>query len=80
MILVDEPVSSLAPDTAQTIMEILRKINRDKKVTILCNLHVPQLARQYGQRGLVLRKGELVVDGPPSELSEAAVQSIYSGN
>jgi phosphonate transport system ATP-binding protein len=80
MILVDEPVSSLDPDTAQTIMEILRKINRDQKVTILCNLHVPELARQYGQRILGLRKGELVFDGPPSDLSEAAVKSIYSGN
>jgi phosphonate transport system ATP-binding protein len=80
MILVDEPVSSLDPDTAQTIMGILRKINRDQNVTILCNLHVPELARQYGQRILGIRKGELVFDGPQSELSEAAVQSIYSGN
>jgi phosphonate transport system ATP-binding protein len=80
MILADEPVSSLDPDTAQTIMEILNKINRDRKVTVLCNLHVPELARQYGQRILGLRKGELVFDGSPTELSESAVQSIYSGN
>ncbi len=80
MILADEPVSSLDPDTAQTIMEILSKINREKKVTILCNLHVPELARQYGHRILGLRKGELVFDGSPTELSESAVRSIYSGN
>ena len=80
MILTDEPVSSLDPDTAQTIMEILSKINRERKVTILCNLHVPELARQYGQRILGLRKGELVFDGSPAELSESAVRSIYSGN
>ena len=80
MILADEPVSSLDPDTAQTIMEILSKINRERKVTILCNLHVPELARQYGQRILGLRNGELVFDGSPAELSESAVRSIYSGN
>jgi phosphonate transport system ATP-binding protein len=80
MILADEPVSSLDPDTAQIIMGILKKINREQKVTVLCNLHVPELARQYGQRILGLRKGELVFDGLPEELTESAVQSIYSGN
>ena len=46
IILADEPVASLDPATARTILDILRRINREDGVTILCNLHLPELARE----------------------------------
>ena len=76
LILADEPVSSLDPATARTIMEILREINLREGVAILCNLHLPELAREFGKRIIALKEGAIVYDGPPDEsLDEAAFYS-----
>ncbi|MCH8208179.1 MAG: phosphonate ABC transporter ATP-binding protein [Nitrospinae bacterium] len=76
LILADEPVSSLDPATARNIMEILREINLQEGVTILCNLHLPELAREFGKRIIALKEGAIVYDGPPDEsLDEAAFYS-----
>ena len=76
LILADEPVSSLDPATARTIMEILREINLREGVAILCNLHLPQLAREFGKRIIALKEGAIVYDGPPAELLDEA--ALYS--
>lgn len=74
LILADEPVSSLDPTTARNIMEILREINLQEGVTVICNLHLPELAREFGKRIIALKDGALVYDGPPDEsLDEAAL-------
>ncbi len=77
LILADEPVSSLDPSTARTILDILQKINRDRGVTILCNLHLPELAKEYGSRVLVLKAGELIFDDLPERLDFGNTRDIY---
>ena len=77
LILVDEPVSSLDPTTAKSIMNLLREINETKGVTILCSLHLPDLAREYGHRVIVLKKGKIVFDGAPKKLNETMIESFY---
>lgn len=77
LILADEPVSSLDPSTARTIMDILQKINRDRGVTILCNLHLPELAKEYGSRIMVLKAGEVVFDDLPEHLDLSKTRDIY---
>ncbi|MFQ5449858.1 MAG: phosphonate ABC transporter ATP-binding protein [Nitrospinaceae bacterium] len=77
LILADEPVSSLDPSSARNIMDILKNINQQEGVTILCNLHSPELARKYAQRILALKAGRLVFDGPPEKLSEESIRTIY---
>ena len=76
IILADEPVSSLDPASVKSIMETLREINLRDGVTIICNLHLPQLAREYGQRIIGLRNGSLVFDGPAESFNED--EAIYS--
>ncbi len=75
IILADEPVSSLDPAAARSIMETLREINLRDRVTIICNLHLPQLAREFAQRIIGLRKGVIVFDGPPQSFKDD--QDIY---
>ncbi len=75
VILADEPVSSLDPSAARGIMETLRDINTLDGVTIICNLHMPQLAREFGRRVIGLRKGRIVFDGPPEDYKDD--QIIY---
>jgi len=80
IILADEPVSSLDPATSISIMDILRDINRKEGVTILCNLHLPELAREYGDRVLALKDGQMVYDGGPENLDQAMAEKIYATN
>jgi phosphonate transport system ATP-binding protein len=77
IILADEPVASLDPATSRTILDILRLINREDGVTVLCNLHLPELAREYGQRLIAMKEGEIVYDGPPEGLTPNLVDDLY---
>ncbi len=80
IILADEPVSSLDPATTISIMDILRDINKKDGVTILCNLHLPELARKYGDRVMALKDGQIVYDGDPKNLDPTMTENIYSTN
>lgn len=70
IILADEPVSSLDPASVKSIMETLREINNRDGVTIICNLHLPELAKEYGHRIIGLKKGRIVFDGPVKDFIE----------
>ena len=77
LILADEPVSSLDPVSAKTIMDLLRVINQKNRVPIICNLHLPDLAREYAQRLLVLRDGKIVFDGVPKQMDSSRLEALY---
>jgi len=77
LILADEPVSSLDPSTARTILEILKNINERDGVSLLVNMHQPDLAREYGRRILAMKNGELIFDGSPDSLTAAEIQNLY---
>ncbi len=77
LILADEPVSSLDPSLARSILGILKKINENDKTAIICNLHQPELAKEFANRILVLEEGQLVFDGTPDELGESFNEGIY---
>ena len=77
MLLADEPIASLDPRNAARVMDSLRAINREEGLTILCNLHTLDAARQYCQRILGLAKGRVVFDGAPAELTPAVMRAIY---
>jgi phosphonate transport system ATP-binding protein len=77
IILADEPVASLDPATSRTILNILRRINQEDGVTILCNLHLPELAREYAQRLIAMKDGEVIYDGPPGGLTSEMSDQLY---
>lgn len=77
LLLADEPVSSLDPASSRAILDILREINVKDGATILCNLHLPELAREYAGRIVALKKGEVVFDGEPGGFDGRAAQFLY---
>ena len=77
LILVDEPVSSLDPASAKNIMDLLREINQKNGAIILCSLHLPDLAKQYGHRIIFLKDGKIVFDGVPDKFNETMIESFY---
>ncbi len=77
IILADEPVASLDPVNSQAVMDALRQINRERGITVLCNLHSVPLARAYCDRAIALAAGQVVYDGPVSGLDDATLAHIY---
>jgi phosphonate transport system ATP-binding protein len=77
MILADEPVASLDPVLAHSIMQYLEDITRTDGVTVLCSLHFLDLVHRYGQRVIALNEGRLVFEGLPSEIDDAMFKDIY---
>lgn len=80
LILADEPVSSLDPASSRQIMELLTEFNEKDGVTLLCNLHLPALAREFGSRILALSEGRVIYDGPAGDLSETELHAFYDSN
>jgi phosphonate transport system ATP-binding protein len=66
VILADEPVASLDPDTAAHVLELLCNLARSRRITLLCSLHQPELARRYFDRILRIEKGRAVGVATPT--------------
>lgn len=79
VILADEPVASLDPKTARLVLQYLRDATRELGITVLCNLHQVDYAREFGDRIVGLAHGRLVYDGDASNMTEADLQRIYPG-
>jgi phosphonate transport system ATP-binding protein len=77
IILGDEPVSSLDPKLSRLVLDTLKRICREDEITALVSLHTLELTREYTDRVVGLRAGEIVFDGPTSKLSDSAANAIY---
>ncbi|WP_018931727.1 phosphonate ABC transporter ATP-binding protein [Gracilibacillus lacisalsi] len=77
LILADEPVASLDPPTSHQVMKYLKQINREDKITTIVNLHFIDMAMEYADRIIGMRAGEVVFDGPASEVTEQTFEEIY---
>jgi phosphonate transport system ATP-binding protein len=79
IILADEPISALDQKSAKKVMEILEKINKELKVTIIANLHHLEIAEKYCNRIIGINGGRVIFDGKASELTEKILERIYEG-
>ncbi|WP_156760644.1 phosphonate ABC transporter ATP-binding protein [Microbacterium karelineae] len=77
VMLADEPVASLDPPTAHAVMAELARISSERDLTVLVNLHLMDLARDYTTRMIGLRAGEIVYDGPAASATDADFEQIY---
>jgi phosphonate transport system ATP-binding protein len=77
IMLADEPVASLDPSLAHSIMRYLQQINREDGITVLCSLHFLDLVQQYGTRAIALNQGQLVFDGAPNQIDDDRFKEIY---
>ena len=80
IILADEQVAALDPVTAHQVMADFKRINEEMNITILINIHHVDLALGYAQRVVGIRAGEIVYDGPASEVTQDILDSIYNGS
>jgi phosphonate transport system ATP-binding protein len=77
LLLADEPVASLDPKAADLIMSLLKKINKEFKITIVCNLHQVELALQHSDRIVGLLEGTIIFDKLASNINKTKINQIY---
>jgi phosphonate transport system ATP-binding protein len=77
LILADEPIASLDPESSRRVMEALVDINRRDGVTVVVSLHQVDFARRYCNRIVALKAGRIVFDGPPDALDPGLLTEIY---
>ena len=77
LLLCDEPIASLDPKTAENIMDYLKKIVTELKITCIVNLHQVDIAKKYSDRIIALNKGEKIFDDKVEKLTEKMVEFIY---
>jgi phosphonate transport system ATP-binding protein len=77
IILADEPMASLDPKLSEVVLQLLKGFNESKKITVIVNIHVLELAKKYAGRIIGLKAGKIVYDGPPSGLTEDVLGLIY---
>jgi phosphonate transport system ATP-binding protein len=77
MILADEPVASLDPVLAHSIMKHLEQINKEDGVMVLCSLHFLDLVHRYADRVVALNEGRVVFEGLPEEIDDEKFKEIY---
>ena len=79
IILADEPTASLDPQTSRRVMHDLKMLNEEYGMTVVANLHSVELAKEFGDRVIGVRAGQIVYDGEMSETSQAVFDDIYNG-
>lgn len=79
LLLADEPIASLDPLSAEVVMQQLHDISKERKLTCIVNLHQVDFAKKFATRIVGIKKGQIVFDGAPAELTDSIVADIYQG-
>lgn len=79
LLLADEPIASLDPNSADIVMDSLKQLTAEKHLTCIVNLHQVDYAKKYATRIIGIKNGLMVFDGAPSELSDEIIADIYLG-
>jgi phosphonate transport system ATP-binding protein len=80
VILADEPVSSVDPTLASTIVRLLIDISESTRKTLVVSLHSVDLALAYFPRVIGIKRGAAVFDLAPDKISEAMLEDLYAGS
>ena len=77
LLLADEPVASLDPASAETVMKYFRETAKERDLTTLASLHQVNIAREFGEQFIGMRDGEVMFVGSRSELTPSILEEIY---
>ena len=78
ILLADEPVASLDPESSAQVMQLISDISREDRLTVLCSLHQVEVALAFGERLVGLRAGRVVLDRPVDAIGHDEAMSVYS--
>ncbi|WMC10906.1 phosphonate ABC transporter ATP-binding protein [Oceanimonas pelagia] len=78
IIFADEPIASLDPESARTVMELLRDINEREGIPVVVTLHQVDYALKYCQQLVALREGEIFYQGAADAITSEALTALYA--
>jgi phosphonate transport system ATP-binding protein len=79
ILLADEPVASLDPKAAKDVMGYMKRAAKERDLTTVTSLHQVNIAREFGDRFLGIRDGEIIFDGTRDEITMDVIDRIYYG-
>ena len=77
LVLADEPVASLDPVLAHSILKYLEQLNKERGITVICSLHFLDLVHRYATSAIALKDGQVVFEGLPKQIDDAQFKAIY---
>lgn len=77
VILADEPIASLDPESAHRVMKLLTELNREQGITVITSLHQVQMVRAYFPRVIAMQDGEVRFNGKTQALTDERLSRIY---
>ena len=80
LLLAAEPVASLDPLIAYSIMSLIKNIGREYDITIICNLHQVDLALKFSDRLIGIAEGKIVLDSLTKNVDKTYIKNIYRGH
>jgi phosphonate transport system ATP-binding protein len=80
IVLADEPIASLDPESARNVMELLAQMNRERNCTVVVSLHQVEFAIKYCPRTVALHRGKVVYDGPSAALTPQLLGELYGAD
>lgn len=80
IVLADEPIASLDPESARNVMELLARMNRECGCTVVVSLHQVEFALKYCPRTVALHRGKVVYDGPSAALTPQLLGELYGAD
>ena len=80
IVLADEPIASLDPESARNVMELLAQMNRERGCTVVVSLHQVEFAIKYCPRTVALHRGKVVYDGPSATLTPQLLGELYGAD
>jgi len=77
VLLADEPIASLDPESSRKVMDILARLNREDACTVVVSLHQVNVAIKYCPRTVALHQGKVVYDGASAGLTPGVLRELY---
>jgi phosphonate transport system ATP-binding protein len=77
LVLADEPIASLDPESSRKVMELLAALSAQRGLTVVVSLHQVDMALKYCPRVVALKTGAVVYDGPGQALSRDLLHDVY---
>ena len=68
VLILDEPTAGLDPKGRDEILDLIEKMHRERKITVLLVSHSMEDVAKYVQRMIVMNNGEIMYDGTPKEV------------
>ena len=80
LLLLDEPTAGMGDQETYDITQLIRKLHRDQKLTIVLIEHDMRVVFHLADRIMVLAEGKMLAEGTPKDIAaNEAVQAAYLG-